>query len=149
MPMTVILSEDVANLGHVGDVVSVREGYGRNFLVPRGLAIPASSRNLKVLEHQKTVLAGKRQKLMKAATEVAKKLADTSVTLARKAGDEDKLFGSVTNRDVADALALLGYKVDKRNVVIDTPIKNLGVYTVDVKLHANVGAKVKVYVVAE
>jgi large subunit ribosomal protein L9 len=149
MPMTVILSEDVANLGLVGDVVSVREGYGRNFLVPRGLAIPASSRNLKVLEHQKTVLAGKRQKLMKAATEVAKKLADTSVTLARKAGDEDKLFGSVTNRDVADALALLGYKVDKRNVVIDTPIKNLGVYTVDVKLHANVGAKVKVYVVAE
>ncbi|MBT9557521.1 MAG: 50S ribosomal protein L9 [Myxococcales bacterium] len=147
--MTVILSEDVAHLGQVGDVVSVREGYGRNFLVPRGLAIPASSRNLKVLEHQKTVLAGKRQKLMKAATEVAKKLADTSVTLARKAGDEDKLFGSVTNRDVADALALLGYKVDKRHVVIETPIKNLGVYTVDVKLHANVGAKVKVYVVAE
>lgn len=149
MPMTVILSEEVANLGHLGDVVSVREGYGRNFLVPRGLAIPASSRNLKVLEHQKTVLAGKRQKLMKAAAEVAKKLADTSVTLARKAGDEDKLFGSVTNRDVADALALLGYKVDKRNIVIETPIKSLGVYTVDVKLHANVGAKVKLYVVSE
>ncbi len=147
MPMTIILSEDVSNLGKVGDVVTVREGYGRNFLFPRGLAIAASTNNLKALEHTKALLASKRAKALKSAGEIAKKLADTSITLARKAGD-DKLFGSVTTRDIADALAEQGYKIDRRGIHLETAIKNLGVYTVEVKLLADVSAKVKVYVVA-
>lgn len=148
MPMTIILSEDVPNLGRVGDVVSVREGYGRNFLFPRGLAIPASTTNLKSLEHTKALLATKRAKALKSAGETAKKLNDTSVTIARKAGD-DKLFGSVTTRDIADALAAQGFKVDRRGLHLEAAIKSLGVYTVEVKLLADVSAKVKVYVVAE
>lgn len=149
MPISVILNEDVPNLGHVGDVVNVRDGYGRNYLFPRGFAIPASSRNVKALEHQKAVLVAKRAKMLKSVAEQAKKLGDTMITIARKVGEEDKLFGSVTTRDIADALSTAGFKVDKRAVHLETPIKNLGVYTVEVKLHAEVGAKVKVFVVAQ
>ena len=149
MPIQVILSEDVLHLGHVGDVVNVKDGYGRNYLFPRGYAIPASSRNLAVLEHQKAVMAKKRQKLAKGAVELGKKLNETSITLARRVGEDDKLFGSVTSRDIVDALAREGFKVDKRLVHLTNPIKAIGVYQVDVKLHAEVNAKVKVYVVAE
>ena len=149
MPLQVILNEDVPNLGTVGDIVTVADGYGRNYLIPRNLAVPATSRNVKELEHTKRVIAVRRAKMMRSAQELAKRLADVSVTIAKTVGEDDKLFGSVTNRDIADALEREGFQLDRRSILIDAPIKNLGVYSVDIKVHAEVRAQVKVWVVAE
>ena len=149
MPLQVILNEDVPNLGTVGDIVTVADGYGRNYLIPRNLAVPATSRNVKELEHTKRVIAVRRAKMMRSAQELAKRLADVSVTIAKTVGEDDKLFGSVTNRDIADALEREGFQLDRRSILIDSPIKNLGVYSVDIKVHAEVRAQVKVWVVAE
>ena len=149
MPLQVILNEDVPNLGSVGDIVTVADGYGRNYLIPRNLAVPATSRNVKELEHTKRVIASRRAKMMRTAEELAKRLAEVSVTIAKPVGEDDKLFGSVTNRDIADALEREGFQLDRRSILVDTPIKNLGVYSVDIKVHAEVRAQVKVWVVAE
>ena len=149
MGLRVILNEDVEHLGSVGDVVDVANGYGRNFLIPRNLAVPATTRNVKQLEHTRRLVSAKRAKAIRTAQDVAKRLGDVSVTIAKAVGEEDKLFGSVTNRDIADALAREGFTLDKRLIVLDKPIKNLGVYTVQVKLHTDVAAQVKVWVVAE
>jgi large subunit ribosomal protein L9 len=147
--MQVILNEDVAHLGEVGDIVDVADGYGRNFLIPRKLALPATSRNVKQLEHTKRQIATKRAKMMKTASEIAAKLADVSLMISKAVGEEDKLFGSVTNRDIADALNSEGFNIDRRQVLLNAPIRNLGVYTVDLKLHSDVTAQIKVWVVAE
>ena len=147
--MQVILNEDVAHLGEVGDIVDVADGYGRNFLIPRKLAMPATSRNVKELEHTKRQIAAKRAKMMKSAAEVAARLADVSLMISKAVGEEDKLFGSVTNRDIADALSAEGFNIDRRQVLLASPIRNLGVYTVDLKLHSDITAQIKVWVVAE
>ena len=149
MPLQVILNEDVPNLGSVGDIVTVADGYGRNYLIPRNLAVPATSRNVKELEHTKRVIDARRAKMMRSAQELAKRLADVSVTIAKSVGEDDKLFGSVTNRDIADALEREGFQLDRRSILVEAPIKNLGVYSVDIKVHAEVRAQVKVWVVAE
>ena len=149
MSFKVILNEDVPNLGQVGDVVDVADGYGRNYLLPRSLALPATSRNVKQLEHQTRLIAVKRAKAVRSAGDLAAKLADVSVTISKAVGEEDRLFGSVTNRDVQEALAKEGYTLDRRHIVLEKPIKNLGVYSVDIKLHADITTKVKVWVVAE
>ena len=147
--MKVILQSDVNNLGAVGDVVTVADGYGRNFLIPRGLALLADERNVKRLEHQKRVTNHRRARLEAEAQVLVKRLAETAVSLKRSAGEEDKLFGSVTNRDIAEALAAEGFEIDRRAIVLDEPIRNIGVFTVPVKLGMGMSASVKVYVIRE
>ena len=147
--MKLILREDVENLGRGGDVVDVKPGYGRNFLLPRGLAVVANPKNLREIEHQKAGAAAKAAKLKASAEAVAKRLAETPVTLKRKAGEQDKLFGSVTAIDIAEALAARGLQLDRRSIDLAEPIKTLGEFEVPVKLHAEVAGAVKVKVEAE
>lgn len=147
--MKVILREDVQGLGHSGDLVEVREGYGRNFLLPRKLAVLANDKNINQLEHDKKVIATRQAKLKAAAGDVAALLAKTQVKLARKVGDQEKLFGSVTALDIAEALIAKGLKVDRRQIQLAEPIKSIGNFEVEVKLHHEVVGKVKVEIVAE
>ncbi|GAO04274.1 50S ribosomal protein L9 [Anaeromyxobacter sp. PSR-1] len=147
--MKLILREDVENLGKGGDLVDVKPGYGRNYLLPRGLAVAANPKNVKELEHQKAVAAAKAAKLKASAQAVAKRLSETPVTLKRKVGEQDKLYGSVTALDVAEALAARGVQLDRRSIVLDEPIKTVGEFEVPVKLHSEVAGKVKVTVEAE
>lgn len=145
--MKVILQEDVPNLGSTGQVVSVADGYGRNYLLPRSLAVLADERNTRRTEHHQRLAAARQAKVLSAAKELAAKIAGTSVSIKRKAGDEDKLFGSVTNQDVQEALAAQGVEVDRRNIVLEEPIRNIGVFQVPVRVHKDVEATVKVYVI--
>ena len=147
--MQVILNEDVAHLGEVGDIVDVADGYGRNFLIPRKLAMPATSRNVKELEHTKRQIAAKRAKMMKSAAEVAARLADVSLMISKAVGEEDKLFGSVTNRDIAEAYAAEGFEIDRRQIELEDHIRSLGLFQVPVKLERGVYATVKVFVVGD
>lgn len=147
--MKVILRENVENLGKTGDIVKVSDGYARNFLLPRNLVFLADENNVKAIEHHKKSLAKKSEREKAEAQEVAKKLEQVSVNIARKVGENDKLFGSVTSSDIADALAKSGYKVDRRSIQLADPIKQLGVVTVPVKLATDVVAQVKVWVVQE
>ena len=147
--MKVILKEDVSNLGKIGDMVAVADGYGRNYLLPRGLAIEASTRNVKILEHQKKVIRARIQKQKSGAEVLAKQLSAVSCTVAKKAGEEDKLFGSVTTKDIEEALKTEGFSIDRKQVLLEEPIKRLGVYPVTIKIHPEVTAEVKVWVVKE
>ena len=147
--MKLILREDVYNLGKGGELVEVKAGYGRNFLIPRGLAILANPKNIREVEHQKAVAAAKAAKLKASAEAVAKRLSDTPVTLRRKVGEQDKLYGSVTAMDVAEALAARGLDIDRRAIDLSEPIKTLGDFEVGVKLHSEVIGKAKVKVEAE
>lgn len=144
--MRVILKKEVANLGDAGDIVKVRPGYGRNFLIPRGLAIPASEGSVKQLEHQQRLAAAIKKKELAGANELAEKIGSTSVTIRREAGEDDKLFGSVTNRDIVEALAAEGVEVDRKSVQLDDHIRSLGLFQVPVRLHREITATVKVYV---
>ncbi len=145
--MMVILQKDVPKLGSVGDVIRVKDGYGRNFLVPRGLAVIANTRNVKQLDHQKRQANKVAAAALAEANELATKVTDTPVTLKAEVGEEGKIFGSITNRDIAAALAAEGVEVDRRNIQIESPIKSLGVYDVTVQIGSGVEAAVKVYVV--
>jgi large subunit ribosomal protein L9 len=147
--MKVILQENVPNLGKVGEIVKVKDGYGRNYLVPNQLAVIADERNVARMEHQRRTADARAQKLLGEARAVAEKLSQTAVTIRRQAGEENKIFGSVTNRDIAEALAAEGFAIDKKQIVVDESIiKNLGVFNVAVKLAPEVSADVKVYVIA-
>jgi large subunit ribosomal protein L9 len=145
--MKVILQEEVANLGITGQVVDVADGYGRNYLLPRSLAVLADERNTHRLEHQKRLAAARQAKVIAAAKELAAKIGGTAVSIKRQAGAEDKIFGSVTNQDVQEALAAQGVEVDRRNIVLPEPIRNIGVFQVPVKVHRDVEVNVKVYVI--
>ena len=145
--MQVILQEDVRNVGKAGEVVDVREGFGRNYLLPKKKAVVADPGNLKVLEHQKRVVAAHQQKLKKGAEELAKKLSGVSLTIGREAGEEDKIFGSVTNKDIAEALRVEGFSIDRHDIELAAPLKQLGIFDIPVKLHQEVAATVKVWVV--
>jgi large subunit ribosomal protein L9 len=145
----VILKEDVEHLGKIGDMVAVADGYGRNYLLPRGLAIEASTRNVKILEHQKKIIKARMQKQKSDSEDLAKQLSSVSLTVAKKAGEDDKLFGSVTSRDIEDALKAEGFAMDRRRIVLEEPIKRLGVYSIPIKVHSEVTAEVKVWVVKE
>jgi large subunit ribosomal protein L9 len=144
-----ILREDVENLGKGGDLVEVKPGYGRNFLLPRGLAVPANPKNVRELEHQKKVAEAKAAKLKASADAVARRLAETPVTLKRKVGEQDKLYGSVTALDIVEALGARGLQLDRRIIDLPEPIKTIGDHEVPVKLHREVVGKVKVKVEAE
>jgi large subunit ribosomal protein L9 len=147
--MKLILREEVENLGKGGEVVEVKPGYGRNFLLPRGLAVLANPKNVRELDHQKSVASAKAAKLKASAQAVARRLAETPVTLKRKVGEQDKLYGSVTALDVAEALAARGLQLDRRSIDLVDPIKTLGDFEVPVKLHSEVVGKAKVKVEAE
>jgi len=147
--MKVILREDVENLGKGGEVVEVKPGYGRNYLLPRGLAVTANQKNVREVEHQKQIASAKAAKLKASAEAVAKRLSDTPVVLRRKVGEQDKLYGSVTALDVAEALAARGLQLDRRSIDLAEPIKTTGDFEVPVKLHREVVGKAKVKVEAE
>jgi large subunit ribosomal protein L9 len=147
--MKVILREDVAHLGRPGAVVNVKPGYARNFLVPQGLASLATSRNIKLIEHQLGQIQRQIDTAKAEASEVKARLAAISVTLSKPAGENEKLYGSVTTREIAEALATEGVTVDRRKIAIGEPIKALGVYTVQVKLYGGDAADLKVWVVKQ
>jgi len=144
--MQVILREDVENLGAIGDVVKVKPGYARNYLLPRGLAVEASVRSLHELEHQKRVIADKRVREQKSAAAVAEKLAGVTLTFALRAGEEGKLFGSVTNQDIHRALAEHGFTIERRRILLDEPIKVIGEHSVSVHIGHDTKATVSVTV---
>ncbi|MBI3801157.1 MAG: 50S ribosomal protein L9 [Deltaproteobacteria bacterium] len=147
--MEIILQEDVDNLGHIGDVVKVRNGYGRNYLLPRGLALEANRRNLRVLEHQKRLTATKKERALSQAQTFSTQLAALNVVVTARAGEEDRLFGSVTNQDIEKALKAQGVEVDRRKILLAEPIKQLGTHTVSIQLSGGVRGNVTVQVVRE
>jgi len=147
--MEVILREDVQNLGTVGDVVKVKPGYARNYLLPRGLAVVADGRNVHVLEHQKRLVADKRERDRKQAESAAQRLSSLRVTIKARAGEEGKLFGSVTNLDIEKALSEQGVIVERRRIRLEEPIKSIGEHIVPVHLGVGVNAQVTVVVEAQ
>ncbi|MGH7836101.1 MAG: 50S ribosomal protein L9 [Candidatus Binatia bacterium] len=147
--MEVILKEDIANLGKMGEVVRVRDGYARNYLLPHQLVVIANKKNLKAFEHQKRVLATQRERALKEAQSFGDKLSALTLTIPVKAGEEGKLFGSVTNMDIEKALLASGFEIERRKIHLEEPIKTLGEYQVPVRLAADLTANVKVAVVAE
>jgi large subunit ribosomal protein L9 len=147
--MKLILREDVPNLGRGGELVEVKPGYGRNFLLPHGLAVAANPKNVRELDHQKKLAEAKAAKMKASAEAVAKRISDTPVALKRKVGEQDKLYGSVTALDIVEALGARGLQLDRRLIDLSEPIKTLGDFEVPVKLHRDVVGKVKVKVEAE
>jgi large subunit ribosomal protein L9 len=147
--MQIILQEDVEKLGTRGEVVEVKEGYARNFLLPRKLALEASAGNMKRLEKMRAVFAKKEAVEKGDAQKLAELLAGVSLELTRKAGETDQLFGSVTSADISEALAAQGFTVEKRKIALAEPIKLIGEYEVPLKLHREVGATVKLTVKKE
>ncbi|MEK7783276.1 MAG: 50S ribosomal protein L9 [Candidatus Binatota bacterium] len=147
--MEVILKEDIVNLGKMGEVVRVRDGYARNYLLPRGLVLMANKKNLKGFEHQKRVIGAQREKVVKQAQGLSDKLAAVSLVIAVKTGEEGKLFGSVTNMDIERALREKGFDIERRKIHLDEPIKNLGDFEVPIRLAADVTATIRVSVVPE
>lgn len=147
--MEVILKEDVEKLGHRGDVVKVAEGYGRNFLLPRKLAIEATKGNRAVIEEMKAAAQRRAVRDRADAEGLAKQLNDVKLTFLRKTGEHDHLFGSVTSSDIAQELEARGFNIDRRKIQLDDSIKNLGEFTVQVRLHREVSGNVKVIVSRE
>lgn len=147
--MEVILRKDVADLGHAGDLVDVKPGYARNYLLPQGLALRATEGNRTRFEEERRQIEQAAERERERAQELAGTLGDRSLTFNRRAGDEGKLFGSVTSTDIADALEAEGLQIDRRLIRLEEPIKELGVFTVPIRLHADVEPEIKVWVVAE
>jgi large subunit ribosomal protein L9 len=147
--MEVILREHVDNLGRRGDLVKVADGYARNYLLPRKMALLATEGNKKVIERERAKFEATELEEQKVAQAVADRLASVEIEIARKVGETDALFGSVTNADIAEALAAKGFEIDRRKIQLHDPIKKLGELTVPVKLHRDVTVPLKVKVVAE
>jgi large subunit ribosomal protein L9 len=147
--MEVILKEDIANVGKIGEVVRVRDGYARNYLLPRGLVLMANKKNLKTFEHQKKLVADQKQKILRHAQGAADQLASVALVISMKAGEEGRLFGSVTNMQIEKALKAKGLNVDRRKIHLDEPIKTVGEYEVPVRLAADLTVSLKISVVAE
>jgi len=147
--MEVILIDDVPSLGKIGELLKVREGYARNFLLPRSLAIPASTKNKRRLEHEKRLAGFRLAKARAAAESLKQRLENVAVTIARRVGEQDKMFGSVTSRDIHEALVASGVEIDRRQVHMHDPIKALGSYKVPARLSGGVDAMINVNVVAE
>src|SRR5262245_39185277 len=147
--MEVILKEDIAKLGKIGDVVRVRDGYARNYLLPRGLVLEANKKNLKTFEHQKKLVGEQKQKIMRQAQAVGDQLNGVSLEIRMKVGEEGRLFGSVTNIHIEKALKAKGLNVDRRKIQLNEPIKVAGDYEVPVRLSADVTVPLKVSVVSD
>lgn len=149
MAMEVILREDVEKLGHRGQLVRVAPGYARNFLLPRRLAVPATEANKKIVEQERQAHLRREAKLLSDAQELAKLMASVEVTIHQKAGENDQLFGSVTAQDIAAALEKQGYSIDRKKVHLESPIKQLGDYKVQLRLHREVTIEIPVHVLKE
>ena len=147
--MKVLLREDYKGLGDTGEVVKVKDGFARNFLIPQGVAFIATEQNKKKYENDLKQKGWRLERDKQNAEELAKKLENVSATISVQVGEEDKLFGSVTSQNIADSLAEQGYKFEKRKILLDEPIKTLGIYSVPIKLHTEVTGTVKVWVVKE
>ncbi|HVN05899.1 MAG TPA: 50S ribosomal protein L9 [Bryobacteraceae bacterium] len=147
--MEVILREDIDRLGNRGQVVRVADGYARNFLLPKRLAVAATEANRKIVEQERQAHLRREAKQKSEAEDLAKLITGVTVTIAQKAGENDQLFGSVTSKDIADALAQQNYTINRRKVLLEEPIKQLGEFKVPVRLHKDVTAEVTVLVVKE
>ncbi|NIQ01032.1 MAG: 50S ribosomal protein L9 [Nitrospinaceae bacterium] len=147
--MKILLKEDVPKLGSVGDEVTVKDGYGRNYLIPSGKAIVATPKNLKQFRHQKNIVDHKVRKLRGAAQEVADKLAQSPISITKKVGEQGKLFGSVTSQEIAELVAAKGVEIDRRKIQLSEPIKSLGEFKIPVKLHPEVTAEIQLTVAGE
>lgn len=147
--MKIILKESVESLGEIGDALKVADGYARNFLFPRGLAVEASNRNIKVLEHEKRLILQRREKEKKRAESLLEKFSDVTCSISRRIGEHHKLFGSVTAKDIEKSLHEQGIEVDRKKIILEEPIKSLGEFPVKIKLHPGVTAEVKVLVTGE
>lgn len=147
--MRVILSETVSNLGAVGSLVNVKDGYARNYLFPRGLAIVANERNKTELDHQIRVFEKRRAKALGEAKALASKIEKVSITVSKQVGEDEKIFGSVTTNELEELLNQEGHKISRKDITILDDIKKVGVYAASVKLHPEVTAKFKVWVVAQ
>jgi len=149
MPMQLILTKDVANLGKAGELVTVKPGYGRNYLLPKGLAVTATTRNKARLEHDRTAIESRVKKELEVAGSLAERLNGMTLQFERLVGEEDKLFGSVTSRDITEQLEKAGLELDHRKIALDEPIKALGKYEVEVRLMPDVTATLKFWVVGK
>ncbi|MBK6518276.1 MAG: 50S ribosomal protein L9 [Polyangiaceae bacterium] len=144
----VVLTQDLANVGKGGELVKVRPGFARNYLIPRGLAIGATEGNIRRIEHQKKVAEAKAAKALDEASQLSKKLSSVKVTIHRQVGEGDKLYGSVTHRDIEEALATQGFVVDRRRITSDA-LKSLGTHAVQIRLAPTVTATIQVEVAAK
>jgi len=147
--MDVILREDVEKLGTRGQLVKVSPGYARNFLLPKRMAVDATESNKKIVEQERQAHLRRETKEVADASELAKMMTDLSVTIRQKAGDNDQLFGSVTSKDIAEALEKQGYTIERRKIALDEPIKTLGEFKVALRLHKNVTTEIAVHVVKD
>jgi large subunit ribosomal protein L9 len=147
--MKVILKADVKDLGRIGEVITVKDGFARNYLMPKGFAVDASTKNVKEFEHEKRQILEIAKKIRAGAEGLAEKIVATGITIKAKVGEEDKLFGSVTAMDIADALKAEGIEIDKKKINLEEPIKRVGEYKVPVKLHSDVTADITVHVEPE
>lgn len=147
--MKVILRETIDSVGNAGDIVNVARGFARNYLLPRGLAAAATENNVRHLEHERHQIFLRQEKAKREALKLAEQLKEVSITIPRQVGEDDKIFGSVTTRDIAEELRQEGYKINRKNIRLDVSIRKLDVYECSVKLHPEVEATVKVWVVAQ
>ena len=144
--MKVILQQDVDHVGMIGDIVRVKDGFGRNYLIPRGLAVIADERNVRRLNHQQRIAKAKAAKELAIAEAQAKKIAETQISINCEAGEDDRLFGAITNRDIADAFKTAGVEIDRRRIALPEPIKALGRFEVQINLDRGVKATAVVFV---
>ncbi len=147
--MKVILKQDVPSLGKAGDLIKVNDGYARNLLIPKGLAIEANEKNTKTLQHEKNNILQKTQKEHKTAQDLVLALSNVTLTMSRKVGDQDKIFGSVTTKDIESALKEKGYDIDRKMIIHDEQIKSLGEFKIKIKLLSGVDTEVKLIVIGE
>lgn len=147
--MEVILAKDIPSLGSRGKIVNVADGYARNYLIPRKLALPVTEENKKKIEQTLKQIIIKETKEKKTAENLAEQLATVSLTIAKKSGENDLLFGTVTNAEIADELNKIGIEVDKRKIILEEPIRRLGIYQIPIKLHKDVTASIKLWLIKE
>ena len=147
--MELVLKENIKDLGNAGEVIQVADGYARNYLIPKGLAKLATPQNIKLLDQESKMRKNKLMKEKKEAELFAKRLEEISCTIVKKAGEKDKLFGSVTTQDVQEGLKNEGIEIDKKKIILEEPIKTLGVYKASIQVHPEVTASLKVWVVKE
>lgn len=147
--MKIILKEDLTNVGKEGDIVEVANGFGRNYLVPKGHAVIANAENIKQVTKEKELKRHRAEKSKREAEELAQKITRSSCSVARKSGENEKLFGSVTTQDIAEVLQNQGIKIDKKNILLEEPLKNLGDFIIPIKLHPEVIAQLTLSIIKE
>jgi large subunit ribosomal protein L9 len=147
--MKVVLKDDVKNLGKMGQIADVADGFARNYLLPRGLAIEANTKNVKSMEHEKRIIQEKAKKIRNSALDLSQKISAMTLVIKAKAGEEGKLFGAVTTMDIAEQMKNEGVEIDKKRISLAEPIKRIGTYSVSVKVHPEVSTQLNVQVVEE